>query len=139
MGRPFFPGVAWGLIADEVTIHAFGDASTLGYAAVVYLRISNTLAKYPTNSPYVVSFGSARARVAPLKPMSLPRLELMGALVAARLGHYVSMQLGLHPSCITAYSDSTISLNWIKGDPLRFKAFVANRVAEIQELIPPSQ
>ena len=67
----------------------FGDASEVGYGAAVYLRL--TLRDGSVVTPLVIS----RARVAPLKRVSLPRLELLGSLLAARLLKFVFQALKL--------------------------------------------
>ena len=68
--------------------------------------------------------------------MTLPRLELMGALLAARLAKFVKEALRLPEAEIYAYSDSTIALHWIKGDVNRYNIFITNRVNEIKNSIP---
>lgn len=69
-------------------LHVFSDASAKEYGAVVYIRI-------PHGSSFHVSFVTSRARVAPLKNITLPRLELLGALLAARLLVFVRKALQL--------------------------------------------
>jgi hypothetical protein len=81
----------------------------------------------------------SRARVAPLKRVTLPRLELLGALLAARLLITVRRALRCpENTSISCWTDSMVVLGWIKGDPSRWKQFVANRVGEIQNHTPPS-
>ena len=113
-------------------LHSFGDASERGYGAVVYLRVPSG------DGTFDVSIVTARARVAPLKKVTVPRLELLGALLAARLVVFVCGALKLPELTYRCWTDSTVALAWIKGDPGRWKPFVANRVTEIQGLTDPS-
>ena len=86
--RSYFLDMAWLPMSDRLELHAFGDASEKGYGAVVYLRVQ-------IGSEYHVAFVAARSRVAPLKKVSLPRLELLGSLMCARLVDYVQTALKL--------------------------------------------
>lgn len=113
-------------------LHAFGDASEKGYGSTVYLRIPKG------DGGWQVSFVISRARVAPLKRITLPRLELLGALLSARLVVYVRDALQLPEVEYRCWTDSTVALSWIQGDAYQWKPFVANRVAEIQSLTSPS-
>jgi len=119
---------------EGVELHAFSDASQSAYGAAVYLRVVGKDAT-DTHARLVMS----RARVAPLKVVTLPRLELLAALLASRL--IVSVQQALHLPASTAlfcWTDSMVALGWLKGDPSRWKTFVANRVYEIHALLDPS-
>ncbi|GFX59555.1 integrase catalytic domain-containing protein [Trichonephila clavipes] len=74
-------------------------------------------------------------RVAPLNCVTLPILELLGALVAARLASKVKKIVNLKKTCLQFHwTDSKIVLFWIKGNKTRWKQFVANRVNEITSL-----
>ncbi|XP_028160123.1 vacuolar protein sorting-associated protein 13D-like [Ostrinia furnacalis] len=64
---------------SELELHVFADASELAYASVAYWRILDS------NGKVKLSFIAAKSRVTPLRPVSMPRLELQGALLAARL------------------------------------------------------
>ena len=79
----------------------------------------------------------SKSRVAPIKTVSLPRLELLAAVVNSRLISYVSETLIVKPSRIVCYTDSMAVLCWIRKPSASWKPFVANRVAEIQGLCDP--
>jgi len=115
----------------RLELHGFADASEKAYAGVVYLRVI-------TPNGAHVSLIAAKTRVASLKAMTLPRLELCAALLTANLLKVVSQTLGLASDNIKAWSDSTIALAWISSYPARWKTYVANRVAAIQESFPVS-
>ncbi|XP_063923785.1 uncharacterized protein LOC135137936 [Zophobas morio] len=115
-------------------LHGFADASERGFGAVVYLRQSR-----PTGE-IRVSLIAGKSRVAPLKTVSLPRLELCAAVLAADLLSFVRETLKgvLNIHRVYAWSDSKVALTWIRSPPYRWATFVANRVAHIQDLLEPS-
>ena len=136
LSRIYFPGVIWSSIST-LELHGFGDASEQGYGAVVYLRI-----QLPDGS-YFTSFVCSRGRVAPVQRVSLPRLELLAAVLCGRLVKSVYQDLNLDKTSINVqrhyWTDSEIVINWIKTDPYILKTFVSNRVSELQTLSSPSQ
>ncbi|GFY49345.1 transposable element Tcb2 transposase [Trichonephila inaurata madagascariensis] len=69
-----------------------------------------------------------------LKNLSLPRLELMRAIVAARLCKYLSEIFSDICSKIHLWSDSSIVIHWIKNNSGTWKPFVSNRISEIHNL-----
>ncbi|XP_068250213.1 uncharacterized protein [Palaemon carinicauda] len=81
----------------------------------------------------------SKARVAPIKKLTLTKLELMGALLCARLVRFVERALDfkIKPG-IVCWTDSTITLGWIRSDSVTRDVFVNNRVRDIQHLTPPS-
>ena len=111
-------------------LHGFSDASEKTYSAVVYVRST-----YSSSRP-LVRLVSARTKVAPLKALTIPRLELCGAQLLAKLLANVQSAPSLPVSALQAWSDSTIVLSWLDGQPKRFKTYVRNRIAATLELVP---
>ena len=113
------------VVKFALVLHTFVDASLKAYGAVVFI-CSNTTS----------SFVMAKARVAPRKNLTLPRLELMAALVGARLCSLILSSLShLHLQQVFMWSDSQIALHWILSEK-RLPTFVTNRVQEIHKLLP---
>ena len=116
---------------ENIQIHAFCDASTVGYGAVVYLRVQYLDASIKN------AFVIAKSRVAPLKPLTIPRLELQGAVVAVRLVQTVLKTLRIKIDQIFYWTDSFTVLQWIKSKHRKFHTFVSHRIAEIIEFSTP--
>jgi hypothetical protein len=110
------------LKTEQVTLHLFGDASERACCTVAYFT-----------HPHGRSFIASRCRVAPLKPLSIPRLELQAALMAARLAASIKKETNMSISRTVFWTDSTTVLCWLRTDPLKYSAFVANRLGEIDE------
>ena len=111
----------------------FVDASLQAYGTVVYLQCVYNDA---TASNRLVA---SKCKVAPLKPMTVPRLELAGAVLGLRLTQHLTVVLRLPMQSVTFYSDSMDVLWWIRGHGRSFRPFVANRIGEIQMVTEPSQ
>lgn len=114
-------------------LHIFCDASERAYGSVAYFKVEGN------DGQTHVSFVMARSRVAPLKPLTIPRLELSAALSGAQLAHLVQTELTLPLHQTILWTDSTIVLNWLQSESCRYKVFVANRIVEILELTSASQ
>ncbi|XP_011860345.1 PREDICTED: uncharacterized protein LOC105557654 [Vollenhovia emeryi] len=115
---------------NAVQLHGFADASSRAYAAVVYLKVVTDANQVKT------SLLISKTKVAPLQTVSIPRLELSAAQLLSTLLSFVKLTLNLSTVPLYCWSDSTITLAWIKKHPSQWKPFVANRVADIQNRLP---
>ncbi|KRZ47718.1 hypothetical protein T02_7518, partial [Trichinella nativa] len=115
----------------RLELHAFGDASKLAYGAAVYLVAIDKDGKRTVNLVL------AKAKVAPLKQVTLPRLELMAAFTAAKLIAFVKNNIGIRVDELNCWSDSEITLCWIKNSTQKLKPFIQNRVEVIRQLTSP--
>ncbi|XP_028413247.1 uncharacterized protein LOC114536094 [Dendronephthya gigantea] len=111
----------------------FVDASIQAYGTVVYL-----LCEYDdgTASSRIIAF---KTKVAPLKPITVPRLELMAAILGLRLAQNIIRTLEIPVQTVLFFSDSKDVLWWVRGCGRDFRPFVANRVGEIQMETEPWQ
>lgn len=114
-------------------LHGFSDASQLAYAGVVYLRMIDQ------HGDIHISLVVSKTKVAPIKRLTIPRLELCGAHLLSQLLHHCKIVFNLPPDKVFAWTDSTIVLNWLVGSPRRFNTYVGNRVSYIVELIAPDR
>ena len=124
------PRCYWSSISGKVSslmLCGYCDASQKAHAAVVYLRST-------TDSEVSVRLVASKTRVSPLKKQTISRLELLSALLLARL--ITSVTQTLQPEL--PLSDSMISLCWIKGSDKCWKPFVQKRVNAIKKLLPPN-
>uniref|UniRef100_A0A183HR02 Reverse transcriptase domain-containing protein n=1 Tax=Onchocerca flexuosa TaxID=387005 RepID=A0A183HR02_9BILA len=102
-------------------IHVFTDASTLAYSAAVY-------AKQGTDTFLIY----AKSRIASIKGMTIPRLELLAVLIGVRAAQFVLKQLDLETTQVTLWSDSKCALHWIRNHSRLQPTFIQNRVEEIR-------
>ncbi|XP_060577620.1 uncharacterized protein LOC132734785 [Ruditapes philippinarum] len=117
----------------NVQLHIFCDGSELGYGACAYLRIVDE------NDLVSCSLVTGKARLAPMKQLSIPRMELSGAVVACRIKAMLNSELDLKVDQTIFWTDSTILLGYINNKTKRFKTFVGNRLSVINENSTPEQ
>ncbi|XP_055840650.1 uncharacterized protein LOC129908278 [Episyrphus balteatus] len=146
---PLELGLRWKTIRDELSLieslsiprvlwsnknnwelHGFCDASLDAYAAVVYCRSVNEAGKVQ------ISLVAAKSRVAPIKVLSLPKLELCGARLLTQLINKIKISLQENDLRVFAWTDSSIVLHWLSAPPKKWSVFVANRTSEILTSIP---
>nr|CAH7734166.1 unnamed protein product [Callosobruchus chinensis] len=111
---------------SQISLHGFADASESSYGACIYVVSRNA------NGDESSNLLCAKSKVAPLKSLTMPRLELCAALVLAQLTSKVRNSLDIEFDNVYCWSDSTIVLGWLHTSPNLLKPFVSNRVAEIQ-------
>nr|XP_029733938.1 uncharacterized protein LOC115269400 [Aedes albopictus] len=114
----------------RIQLHGFCDASEQAYGAVVYARTTDD------NGNVSVVLVAAKSRVAPIKQISLPRLELNGAHLLTDLMRQITEALPHVEVDHWAWTDSSIVLHWLASHPRKWKTFVANRTAAILEYLP---
>ncbi|XP_062703755.1 uncharacterized protein LOC115259735 [Aedes albopictus] len=121
-------GEADPLCRRTLQCHVFTDASEAGYGCAVYFRITDHLERVRC------SLVMAKSKVAPLKHLSIPRLELEAAVLGARMLTAVLTNHTLQPREVYLWTDSSTVLAWIRSDHRRYKQFVAHRIGELLSL-----
>ncbi len=112
---------------QSLQLHHFADASERGYGTVSYIRMINEQGNIH------VSFMIGKARVAPLKQMTIPRLELAAAVVSVKVDKMLRTELQLPLKDSLFWTDSQAVLKYIANDKARFYTYVANRVSFIRD------
>jgi hypothetical protein len=116
-----------------IQLHHFSDASNIGYGVITYLRLVNE------SGDVHCSFVCAKSRVAPIKQISIPRMELTAATVAVRINNMLMKELTIPIDDVHFWTDSTTVIKYINNETSRFRTFVANRLTEIRDSSQPSQ
>ena len=116
---------------SRVELHMFSDASEIAYGSAVYIKIYDAFG----NSKCSLVIG--KSRLAPIKAMSIPRLELSAAVVSVKLYQLVTQELDLKIDKKFFWTDSMIVLGYIRNATRRFKTFVANRLSVIHDVTEP--
>ncbi|XP_058810967.1 uncharacterized protein LOC131675845 [Topomyia yanbarensis] len=121
--RCYFPGYSADSL-DTLELHVFVDASESAYASVAYFRIVDC-------GRVRCALVASKTKVAPLKPMTIPRLELQAAVLGARMAKTIQDSHKIPIRLRVMWSDSSTVLSWIRSDTRRYPKFVAFRVSEI--------
>ncbi|XP_017474851.1 PREDICTED: uncharacterized protein LOC108365359 [Rhagoletis zephyria] len=108
-------------VAEDIQLHIFVDASSCGYAAVAYLRVRRA-------NKIDDTLVCAKSRCAPLKGMTIPRLELQAAVLGCRLKEPLERCHDFRVDNTTFWSDSKTVILWIRSTNRNFKQFFAYRV-----------
>lgn len=114
-------------------LHHFSDASVTGYGECSYLRAVSA------SGEVHCSLVMGKARVAPSKVTTIPRLELSAAVVAARTSVMLRKELEIDGLQEYFWTDSKVVLGYLNNDAKRFHVFVANRIQRIKSTTDPDQ
>ena len=114
-------------------LHGFCDASTVAYGGVVYLRLLHE------DTSVSVRLMMSKTRVAPIEGLTIPRMELCGGVLLAKLLASTASDLGIPKEHLYAWCDSTIVLGWLNKPLSSLVVFVANRVREISTRVDTQQ
>nr|XP_033494102.1 uncharacterized protein LOC117264333 [Epinephelus lanceolatus] len=114
-------------------LHHFSDASTYGYGQCSYLRHVNE------DGIVHCALVIGKSRVAPIKVITIPRLELTAAVVSVEASNILKEELGLADINEYFWMDSKVVLGYISNEARRFHTFVSNRIQKIHLSTTPQQ
>jgi transposase InsO family protein len=114
-------------------LHHFSDASERAYGSCTYLKCIHK------SGETQITLMLSKSKIAPLKVISIPRLELQAAVLSAKVNAMCLKELDFEISASIFWVDSEIVLKYIKSETKRFHVFVANRVSLIRSLSHPDQ
>ena len=123
INRCFKPAVFGNIV--EIQLHLFSDASRSGYSSVAFLRLTDS------DKQVYCAFVIGKSRLAPIREISIPRLELTAAVVSVRLSKIVQEEIDLKIGRIVYWTDSTSVLKCIYNEGKRFHTFESNRLTVI--------
>lgn len=105
-------------------VHVFCDASARAYGAAVYIRTQ-------VDGNWSAKLLCSRSKVAPLKTMTIPRLELCAMDVGRKLVRKIRGMPAFNKSAAFMWTDSEIVLYWLRKPEDELKVFVQNRVRKV--------
>ena len=109
-------------LSFERIINHFSDASECGYGQATYLQMVNDLEEVHC------SHISGKSRVAPVKNVSIQRLEITAASLSVKISKVLREELDVSISSEVFWTDSQVALGYINDDSQIFKIFVTNNV-----------
>ena len=121
-----FKPINFGTVVEN-TLHHFSDASEYGYGQVSYLRLVGNTGRIHC------SLVIGKAHVAPLKCMTMPRMELVAATLSVKISVLLKKELQIPIKKEMFWTDSEVVLAYIRNEAKRFKIFEANRIELIKE------
>uniref|UniRef100_A0A182NPZ5 Reverse transcriptase domain-containing protein n=1 Tax=Anopheles dirus TaxID=7168 RepID=A0A182NPZ5_9DIPT len=118
----------FGAKGSLVELHCFCDASEAAYGGCIYVR------SIGPDGIVKVELLASKSKPAPLKRVSLAKLELCAAVLVSKLYDAIRKPLKIDVSEVIFWSDSTIVLAWLESPPYNWTTYVANRVSQVQDL-----
>ena len=118
---------------DRTELHVIADASEDTMCAVAYLR------SQPKDYSADLAFVIRKCRVAPMRRLSIPRLELQAEVMAVRLKEQIVKEHEMKINSCSFWSDSRTVLHWIHSYHRKQQMFVANQLAVILDTTDVSQ
>ena len=112
----------------EIQLHIFNDASEVAYGSVAYYRFTFKA------GGYACRLVMSKSKLAPIKMVTLPRLELNAAVTGVRMYKTIIRETDLPVERTVFWSDSTLTLQYLRNNTHRPKVYVGNRQSEILEV-----
>ena len=109
------------------SLYYFSDASDKGYGQAKYTRLVNTAGKVHC------SLVIAKSQVAPIKYISIPRLELAAAVLSTKISRFIKKELRFDDTVKYYWTNNQVVIGYLRNTQKRFKVFVANWVLQIRE------
>ena len=111
----------------DCSLHHFADACEYAYGQASSLRIVDEFGRI--HCCLVIG----KSRVAPLKYITMPRMELVAATLSVKISALLKRELQINYDKEIFWTDSEVTLGYIKKESKKFKIFVANKIELIRE------
>ena len=119
---------------DLNELHVFADSSEDAYTAVAYMRNKSI-----STTEVSLNLVASKTKVAPLKAISMPRLELTAAELGVKLATKICNAIAININEVVFWCDSQDVLGWIYNESRNFRSFVAHKIGKIQYSVSPQQ